>query len=149
MFREQPDAYWTKKFGYDVTPRHILQLMGTEAGRNVFHTNLWVDSLEKRMSRDHNYVITDVRFPNEMVMIQQIGGKLVRVVRGPEPEWYQDAVNTNLEECGRAQTLSKYPQIHYSEWAWAGLPVDHVIDNNGSLEDLKSQVETYLTITAK
>ena len=149
MFREQPDAYWSKKFGYDVTPRHILQLMGTEAGRNVFHENLWVDSLEKRMSRDHNYVITDVRFPNEMDMIHSLGGKIVRVVRGEEPEWYSNAVTTNQIHAGKVQSLSKYPEVHYSEWAWVGHVVDYVIENNGSLEELKSQVETYLTITAK
>jgi hypothetical protein len=38
-------------------------------------------------------VISDCRFPNEIRAIKQAGGIVVRVVRGPEPEWYDAAVS--------------------------------------------------------
>src|ERR1700679_2068879 len=43
VWREQPDPYWSEKFGKPFSPRLALQLMGTECGRNVYHPNLWVD----------------------------------------------------------------------------------------------------------
>jgi dephospho-CoA kinase len=36
---------------------------------------------------------------------------------------------------------TKYRDVHESEWNWAGYPVDYIIDNNGTLEDLAKQVE--------
>jgi len=44
-FREMPDVFWRERFGYEVTPRYMLQLMGTEAGRDVFqlrHMDLFI-----------------------------------------------------------------------------------------------------------
>jgi dephospho-CoA kinase len=36
---------------------------------------------------------------------------------------------------------TKYRDVHESEWNWAGYPVDYIINNNGTLEDLAKQVE--------
>ena len=30
--------------------------------------------------------------------------------------------------------------VHASEWSWVGGHIDHVIDNNGSMEDLKKNL---------
>jgi len=141
-FREQPDAYWSNVMGRDFTPREALQLMGTEAGRNVFHPAIWVHSLERRLKEGKNYVITDTRFPNEIEMIHRIGGKIVRVKRGPEPEWYQEAYDVNT-----GNTTSSYKQkllnfdVHYSEWAWIGQPVDVTIENDGTLQQLRAAID--------
>src|SRR4249920_3286363 len=80
-FRETVDPWWSEKFGYEVIPRYMLQLTGTEAGRNVFHTDLWVHSLARKILPDRNYVVTDVRFPNEIDFIRKSGGYAVRVCR--------------------------------------------------------------------
>ena len=144
-FREKEDAFWSEKFNKSFTPRKALQLMGTEVGRDVFHPNLWVDALEKRLDKNKDYVITDVRFPNEMKMIQGVGGKIIRVKRGPEPEWYEDA---HWENCGVSglpkQILKNYPDVHYSEWAWIGFPIDKVIENDSDLSSLKEKVDNYI-----
>ena len=147
-FREQPDAFWSKVMGRDYTPREALQKMGTEAGRNVFHNNLWVHALERRMERDKSYVITDCRFPNEMAMIREHGGLIVRVKRGDEPDWYNEAlqVNTYFRGC---QTMPTYKGIHYSEWAWVGYPIDVVICNDDTVEALRSSVRTLLDRSIK
>jgi dephospho-CoA kinase len=36
---------------------------------------------------------------------------------------------------------TKYADVHESEWNWAGHPVDYIITNNGTIEDLTKQVE--------
>ena len=59
-FRENIDPFWSARFGKDVTPRMILQKMGTEAGRNVFHEDFWVHALEKRIQNEKNVVISEI-----------------------------------------------------------------------------------------
>src|SRR5438105_1143764 len=83
-FRETPCPYWSEVYGRDLKPREVLQKMGTEAGRNVFHPDLWTRSLERRITTDGytNHVITDVRFPNEAKLIRELGGHVIEVTRG-------------------------------------------------------------------
>src|SRR5665213_2139245 len=94
LFREAPDLFWSEKMGKPFSPRYAMQLMGTEAGRDVFYENLWVDALEKRITKkistgdilrqESNFVITDVRFSNEINKIKNMGGYVFRVKRGDE-----------------------------------------------------------------
>lgn len=147
-WREQPDAYWSAKMGKEFTPRQALQLMGTEAGRNVFHPDLWVYAMERRINPNKNYVITDARFGNELKMIRNLGGKVIRVCRGTEPEWYNEALRTVRISPG-AQKMHNYPGIHYSEWAWVDEEFDAILTNNLTVNDLKQDVHTYLTSIGK
>lgn len=142
-WREEPDPYWSAKFDRPFTPREALQKMGTEAGRNVFHEDIWVISLFNR-ARGKDVVITDVRFRNEIDYIQSNGGIIVRVKRGEEPEWYGNAV---LAKTGSNIGLNelKRRKIHQSEWDWIGSEFDHVIENNGTLDDLGNKVTEMLT----
>lgn len=134
-WREQPDAYWSEKFEREFSPRLALQLMGTEAGRDVFHKDIWIHSLVRRMQKDKNYVIADVRFPNEIEAIQEIGGKIIRVKRGENPSWYNTALDYN------AGRIEIQPDAHFSEWAWIGSPIDAILDNNCDLFQLKNRVD--------
>ena len=144
-WREQPDEWWSKKFGREFSPRLALQLMGTEAGRNVFHSDLWVHTVLRRCEQApwNNYVIADVRFPNEINAIKESGGKVIRVRRGDDPEWYSLA-----HECNLSSNLdvmrNAYPEIHYSEWAWIGSHYDVVMDNNCTLDELEIRVDKLL-----
>ena len=126
-WREQSDAWWSEKLGREFSPRLALQLMGTEAGRDVFHPDLWVHTVLRRCEQApwNNYVIADVRFPNEINAIIQSGGKVIRVRRGEDPEWYSLA----------------HAEVHYSEWAWIGSHYDIVMDNNCSLNELTTRVD--------
>jgi len=141
-FRETKDEFWSKRFGYDVTPRYMLQLMGTEAGRKTFHTDLWIHSLEKRMEYNEHTVVADVRFANECDFIRSKGGFIVRVVRGKEPKWYDAALNTNLT--GSNEMMENHSNIHYSEWAWIGQKLDYLLDNNGSIMMLEASLNHLL-----
>ena len=145
-WREEPDEFWSDKFGREFSPRDALQLMGTEAGREVFHQDLWIYALEKRISAklknypDTNFVITDVRFQNEIRKIVNMGGFVYRIKKDQEPFYYNDALwyNTTV---GSELPNSLY-DTHQSEWDWIGCPlIKGTIENNGSLEEL------YLKIT--
>ena len=39
--------------------------------------------------------------------------------------------------------------IHESEWRWVGHQIDFVIENNGSLDDLKEKIQRTLEIVNK
>lgn len=144
-WREQSDAWWSEKLGREFSPRLALQLMGTEAGRDVFHSDLWVHTVLRRCEQApwNNYVIADVRFPNEINAIKESGGKVIRVRRGDDPEWYSLA-----HECNLSSNLdvmrNAYPEIHYSEWAWIGSHYDVVMDNNCTLDELEIRVDKLL-----
>lgn len=147
-WRETPDPWWSEKLGKPFSPRLALQLMGTESGRNVFHTDVWVLSLLRRTTPDKNYVIADVRFPNELDMIRSAGGKVVRVRRGTDPIWYTtaEAYNVSTNWDGSMQQMKAYPNVHYSEWAWIGKAFDAEISNSDTLETLEKRVVNLIKI---
>jgi hypothetical protein len=141
-WREQPDKWWSEKLGREFSPRLALQLMGTEAGRDVFHPDLWVHTVMRRCEQApwNNYVIADVRFPNEIDAIVKSGGKVIRVRRGEDPEWYSLARECNYNNQQEIMR-NAYPEVHYSEWAWIGSHYDIVLDNNCSLDELTVRVD--------
>ena len=145
-WREQRDEWWSNRLGKDITPRHILQYWGTEVCRQGFHDDIWIASLENKMRKTgDNIVISDVRFPNEIKAIKSAGGKVVRVVRGADPEWYQDAWNMNQGPTNMSWSISKMRmeqrKIHASETAWIGKGIDLEIDNNGTIDQLFAQIK--------
>ena len=144
-WREQRDEWWSERLGREITPRWVLQYWGTEVFRQGFHDDIWIASLEnKRRKTTDDVVISDCRFPNEIRAIKQAGGRVIRVVRGPDPEWYDlaQAVNAgpkHIQWSTSKTQLAKY-NIHASETAWVGTEFDAVIDNNASLDHLYRQV---------
>lgn len=145
-WREQVDPWWAQRLNMpNLTPRWVLQYWGTEVARKSFHDDIWIASLENKLrnSKD-DIVISDCRFPNEIKSIKHAGGIVVRVARGPEPEWYPiaAAVNAGNKHIGWALAkaeLARY-NIHASETAWAGTDFDAVLDNNGTLDHLYQQI---------
>ena len=117
-----------------ITVRKFLQLLGTERMRMGLRVNTWVNALfadyraieripEKRMSIMPNWIITDMRFPNEMEAVELREGVTIKVVRPGT------AVGT-----------------HPSETALDDAYFDHVISNDGTIEDLVEKVRQVLTI---
>ena len=145
FWREQTDKFWSKKFGRDFTPREALQKLGTEVGREIFHKNFWVDRLEKYIESDKNYVVTDCRFFNEMQFIHDRGGVLIEIQRGIRPHWYNIAAKANRGSIKEISFMHNESGVHASEWSWVGGNIDHIVDNNGTLEDLKQNLFKCLT----
>jgi hypothetical protein len=130
-----------------MTIREMLQIIGTEAMRNNLHPDTWVNALmcdyipysvkgsnyEEYESIKNNWIITDMRFPNEMQAIKANGGITIRVVRP-------------CLKCGGNgyHKLSCYEQNkkqHPSETALDDAKFDYEIVNDGTIEDLIEKVE--------
>ena len=124
QWREQPDEFWSKKFGKTVTPRWVLQHFGTEVMRQHMHDAIWIDSCLSRYDGKPT-VISDTRFQNELKTIKENSGQIILVKRGELP------TRQAMQEKG----------AHKSEWDWMGWNFDHVIDNDGSKEDLYKKVD--------
>lgn len=123
-WREQPDEFWSEKFGKPITPRYILQYFGTEVCRGGMLDSVWVDSLIARY-RGANTIISDTRFVNEIETIRKQGGKIILVKRGELP----------------TQKEMQAKGIHRSEWDWIGQEFDYEIDNSGTKEELYKNID--------
>lgn len=62
------------------TVRQLLQFIGTDIIRK-YNTNWHVNRIREMLKPDVNYVIDDVRFPNEMNLIKELGGDCWYIVR--------------------------------------------------------------------
>ena len=151
IWRETKDEWWSKRLKQEITPRYVLQYWGTEVVRKGFHDDMWVASLENRLrSSTDDIVITDCRFPNEIKAIRGACGKVVRIKRGPEPVWFDDARSMNKGATrNMSWALSKRRieelRIHASETAWVGQKFDATLNNDGTLDELYSQIEREIT----
>ena len=135
-WREQVDEWWAKRLDMPhLTPRWILQHVGTDVIRGHFHDDMWLASLENKLRKtDDDIIISDVRFKNEVKMLKSLGAVCVEVTRGERPAWYQYALDGDTK---KLETL----KVHRSEYDWIGTDFDATLDNNGSLDDLYKQVE--------
>ena len=108
--KEEEDPYWNR------TPREVMQHFGTDAFRSEYGPDVWVDSLFQRLRFELplRAVVTDVRFPNEVTGVQEVGGDVIRI----------DASERLSSSDG-----------HASETALDGYEgYDRVVQNNDSLD---------------
>jgi hypothetical protein len=123
-----------------MTYREFLQRLGTEAMRDGLHTNVWVNALfadykgfvkewdefgNDTLVEYPNWIITDMRFPNEMDAVKQREGITIRVVRNQIKTG-----NLILE--------------HPSETALDNAEFDYEIINNGTIKELAEKVQIIL-----
>lgn len=145
-----------------LTIRQLLQEVGTNAMRNIIHPNIWVNALfvdyekpavkairETRGYTNHpnpfdfpKWIITDLRFPNELEAIRERNGFVLRVDR--------KIVDKHIcKHCG-IETIEadflcyKAPKEHSSETALDNTKFDATIMNNGTIEELIKQVKAFL-----
>ena len=133
-WREAPDTWWTEQLEMPVSPRLALQVIGTEVFRGKYHNNIWVASLLRRVG-DRKVVVSDVRFPNEIKLIQEYGGKVIWVKRDM-PEWANTGMEASIGDENAVMTMQKLG-IHSSEWAWTGSQFDYTINNDKGLQELE------------
>lgn len=128
--KETLDEYW------EVTPRTVLQYVGTELFRNQLEPimpkigkDIWLKVVEKKIldnlksNPSQKFIITDVRFENECNLIEKMGGVTIRVKR--------DSAN-NVKDC------------HPSEIDIEKLKVNAEILNNGTKEELYQDAIDFL-----
>jgi hypothetical protein len=104
--------------------RKYLQAYGTEAHRDVFGTDFWVDIVLDQYDRydpsGEVVVITDTRFPNEAQAIRDCGGVIWKIER-PKLERISEST-------------------HGSEQGIPGELIDWTIINDGDLDHLSDLV---------
>lgn len=105
-----------------LTYRQLLQLWGTEYRRKQ-DPDYWVKRLEKKLRGLERVVIDDVRFPNEVEMVQRLGGRVIRIDR-PGPAESTHASEIELDS--------------FDGW-------DDVIVNDGTLRELDEKVRGVIT----
>ena len=106
IFRETPDAYWSKIFNIEFTPRYALIYEGCTLVRDMQHKDFWMLSLFNSIDLNKNNVITDVRFLNEIEKIQENDGIIIRVKRNDDPIWFN-----NLKQSNESERRRLYHQI--------------------------------------
>jgi hypothetical protein len=120
-----------------MTVREMLQIIGTDALRNNLHPDTWVNALmcyyipeeswlnvklsEKAKLIYPNWIITDMRFPNEMQAVKANGGITIKVIRPNDKDIPLD--------------------LHPSETALDDAEFDYEMVNDGTIEDLRDKVE--------
>lgn len=132
--KEEIDEYWK------TSSRKILQFVGTDLFRDRLHElipwigqNIWVEVVKKKIldewkiNPDTKFVVTDVRFINEIQLIKELNGIIIRVNR---------------------PSVNRLPDPHPSEMQIETLPVDHEILNESTLEDLYNSFEQYVEIVS-
>ena len=139
---------------WEMTYRELLQKLGTEAMRNGLHENVWVNALMADYTLSSvtlddygnslqnvypNWVITDMRFPNEMDVVKAKGGITIRVNRKGFPITHSKTGETHLLS---REAFTEHP----SETAIDNHKFDYVIDNDGSISDLIDKVKEILTL---
>ena len=108
------ENYKDTEFGTEM--RRLLQVMGTEVGRNMIADDVWVRELDKHKGR---IVVPDMRFPNEYEKIVNAGGKVWRIDR---PD-------------------IKPVNPHVSETAIDDKHFDYHIDNSNTIKALEQEVD--------
>ena len=148
-WREQPDPWWAEKLGIpNFSPRLALQLIGTDALRNHFNPGIWFMTLENRIRKNpkQHVVISDVRFQNEIQFIKEQNGILININRGPVPIWYETARMANKgNSLAKEAMIKTYSSAHASEWSWIGAKFDYIINNDSTIEFLKTQIKEITT----
>ena len=65
------------------TPRHAMQTLGTQWGRDCigedFWVNLWKNTAEGILSKRGRVVVDDLRFPNEAAAVRSLGGVIIKL----------------------------------------------------------------------
>ena len=146
-WRETVDEFWTNETGREITPRLVLQEFGTDCMRNGFYDGVWVSLVKQEIinNPDNNYIVPDVRFPNEIEIIKSLNGEVWNVRRGELPEWWGTAILDNQTN----STLMKdnHPEVHQSEWRWISTndTFDKILYNDDSIEALYSKVSAELS----
>lgn len=100
--------------------RVLLQRLGTEVGRNMLGEDIWVDKafeeVRTGLAAELSVTITGIRYENELRALRQLGGVAVWVAR---PSYGPVNAHSSDNTLGRQD-------------------FDVILDNNGSLEDLRT-----------
>lgn len=120
----------------DAKGRRLLQLIGTDCGRECVHPNIWVDMwmeetfTQSNCNHGHAVIADDVRFPNEAHAIREQCGYIIHIER-PQTwrRWFRSLF------------------AHASERH--AIDADFYVKNNGTLEHLENEAALIVATIVK
>jgi hypothetical protein len=124
--------------------RSLLQLTGTEAGRDVIGEDVWTGViLRKALAATQPVVITGIRFQNEIELIRQLNGWAVWVER---PESPSKALDPRSKVSGprkgrKSVSVAHSASQHASETSLSGEWFDITLENDADLAHLYAQAD--------
>lgn len=127
---DMSDPYWQARKeepipALGVSPRRMMQTLGTEWGRQLIDPDLWLIMAHQRLLQSGpGMVISDVRFDNEAAWIRRCGGRIIHVIR---PD-------------------TKAVEAHASEDGIEVQDTDVRLFNSGTLEELQLSVRELLRV---
>lgn len=114
--------------------RFLLQFLGTDWARKTISDTVWVDLWKQEIERFHKasnnlevepiFVCDDVRFDNEAEAVKSLGGHVIQIVSNAKRIEVQGIPN---------HTSENGVDLKY---------IDYIIENNGSIEDLRQSLCT-------
>ena len=150
---------------WGVSPRTVLQFVGTDLFRDQMKTiipgigdNFWAlclkNSIDKivKSTPDARIVISDVRFPNEVKMIQQLGGLIVKITRSSsirqssEPAVEsKSSLERKIDDIkGNSSIENNTTRQHVSEKMIDTIKGDVLIENNGTILQFYEKIDKYM-----
>lgn len=137
LWRESVDTWWSQRLNIpNLTPRFILQQWGTNVLRHYFHPDIWIASLQHKLLKLNvdKVVITDCRFSNEIEVLKSLPYEInfVWIRRAPIPLWVEDYIRYKIIP----------GDVHSSEYQWLCCNFDLIIENNGTIDDLKEYIKS-------
>jgi len=110
---------------WSMTIGEMQQKVGTEAMRDQLHKDAWVIALYADYKESSNWIVTDLRFPNEAQSIIDKGGILIRIEGDPAN------VRKNSE-----RDLNHPSETSLDNWeAW-----DYKFTNESPISNIKNHV---------
>jgi hypothetical protein len=132
LWRETVDDFWSGKLSIpSFTPRKALQMIGTDLFRIHFNNDIWISIVENNIgvmlknNPNMNIVISDCRFANEFTLIKQFS---------------DSHIITILRENNSTNKIA-----HSSETEWVNYNFDAILQNDNSIDDLKSNLKSLLS----
>lgn len=124
VLKEMPIAWLGK------SPRQLMQTLGSEWGRDLVAPDVWIRFaarvVESMHESGYRVVVSDVRYLTEADWVRRQEGSLWHL-RRPEVR----------------------PGAHSSETGIAALPGEPVLNNGGTLDDLKRRAEEVLRAVSR
>jgi hypothetical protein len=156
-------------FPLELTPRKMLQKLGTDLMRQQLHPNVWVNATFadytpvgshpsfagpydgiQEVDEYPKWIVSDVRFPNELEAIHERGGIVIHIKRpfslrfpeysefGFEYDFNHDKLcNEDPEMCAKLTHASETSLDNINDF-------DYVIENDGTIDDLLAKVDEIL-----
>lgn len=140
----KPFAKPIKDFAYllgwdgakDTKGRRLLQLLGTEVGRECIRETLWVDKWQASLESTGQHAVIicdDLRFRNEYEHLdawsKEVDVLLIHIIRPTDLSWWQSLVPTHASERGISFNLDLKPIVIY---------------NSGTISQLHDKLNEYI-----